>query len=103
MTSLSWFRPKPELHDACLDLRTMRRAVSRRRRAAVVLPDLRGRAAVCEMDGAGLAHARAAFGTPQACLSRRSRPDRRRSRAGVCDRPARAAGAGGRWLRALGL
>ena len=88
---------------ASLDLRTMRRAVSRKRRSAARVPGLRGRAAICELEGPEMARPRGDGGTSQTRLARRSRNSRHRRRAKFCDRAARAAGAHGRWLRDVGL
>ena len=77
--------------------------VSRNRRAAAGLPDLRGRAAICELEGPGVADARGTGETSQARLAQRSRHPRHRRRAGFCDRATRAVGPRGRWLRDVGL
>src|SRR5665213_596239 len=94
---------KPEPPDVPLHLRTMRRPVSRYAVAAAVVPGLRGRAAIRQLEGADLADAGRIGAALQAGVARRPRHSRHRRRAVVCDRPARAVAARAGWLRDVGL
>src|SRR3954453_18348565 len=88
---------------APLDLRNLRRAISGWRKSANVLSDLRGRTAIRRLERTDFPHARGALGTSPHGLARRSRPDRPRTRAKLCHRPARAAGAARGRLADVGL
>ena len=90
--------------DADLPVQGLRHAISARRRAARGVPDLRGPAPVHPARrGAAMGRVAGVHRGPQGRHSRRPRHSRHRLRAGLRDRPARAARQVGGRQRPLGL